>query len=163
MRLCGPFSPSGELRDPEERMQLDICARERLGPALLAVDDTDGISDLERRLPQRLDGGDRGTAGGDDVLDQADDLALLEDALEPLRRAVPLGLLADDQEREPRGERGRRGERDRTELRPREPCGGRLDLAHGLGERRPERAEDVRLRLEAVLVEVVARAPPGAE
>ena len=57
-------------------------------------------------------------AGGDDVLDEADALALLVDPLEPVGGAVLLRLLADDQERQARRERGGRRERDRAELRP---------------------------------------------
>ncbi len=105
----------------------------------------------------------RGPSRGDDVLHEARELALLEDPFEPVPRPVALGLLADDQEREPGGERGRRGERDRAELGACEAHGAGLDILHGLGDLLAERAEQVGPRLEPVLVEVVLRAAARAE
>src|SRR6476659_10722746 len=138
-------------------------ARQLVDAALLAVDDADRVGYTQSGVSERLDRLDRGPARGDDVLDQADALALLVHALQLLRRPVLLRGLADDQERQTRLERRGRRERDRTELRAREPVGVRLVLAHRLGERLAERREHLRARLEAVLVEVVARATARAE
>src|SRR3954449_7970673 len=108
MRFCGGFSHLQELGRTKERPQADGVAGERVHSALLAVDDADRRSALQTGLAQRLDGLDGGAAGGDDVLDQADLLARLEDALEPLAGSVALLLLADDQERQAGRERRRR-------------------------------------------------------
>ena len=81
------------------------------------------------------------------------------------RFAVPYSLarVADDHERQPRRERGRRRERDRAERGAGEPDRLRLVLPHGCGEALAQRAEQLGQRLEAVLVEVPARALAGAE
>ena len=116
MRFCGTFCRSEQLGRPKQRPQPDAEARERVRPALLAVDHADRRAALETGLPQGLDASTARPAGGDDVLDEADALARLEDALEPVGRAVLLRLLADDQERQARRERRRGGERDCAEL-----------------------------------------------
>ena len=55
------------------------------------------------------------------------------------------------------------GQRDGAERRAGEADGVGLELAGRRREPLAERAEQLRLRLEAVLVEVVARAAAGAE
>ena len=55
------------------------------------------------------------------------------------------------------------GQRHRAELGAGQAHGIRLDLGNGLGDSLAQRAEQVGPGLEAVLVEVVARAPPRAE
>ena len=118
MRFCGTFPQLGA---GEEGAQPNGGARERVHAPLLAVDDANRVGDTHSGLAKGLDGLDRGAAGGDDVLDQADALAARVDALELVRRAVALGGLADDQEREARFERGRGGQGDGAQLRPGEP------------------------------------------
>src|SRR5689334_11467286 len=98
MRGCGTFA---ELRGPVQRLEPDRRARERVDPALLAVDDADRVADLEAGGPEGLDRRQRGAAGGDDVLDEARDLPRPVLALDPVRGAVALRLLPDDHERQP--------------------------------------------------------------
>src|SRR2546426_12742716 len=116
MRFCGAFYAFREVRDPEKCPQTDTFAPEGIRTAFFPVDEADGIAHLEPGFPQRLDGCDSSAAGGHHVLDEAHALALLEGALEPLGRPVVLGLLADDQEWQARGERGRGREGDGAEL-----------------------------------------------
>src|SRR6516165_703438 len=99
MRICGGFGGLEQLGGGEKRAQADGVTRERVGPSLLPIDHADGRSHLQAGLPESRDGLERGPAGGDDVLDQADELARLEHSLDPVRRAVLLGLRAHDQER----------------------------------------------------------------
>ena len=87
----------------------------------------------------------------------------LADAFEAVGGAVVLGGLADDQKRKTGRERRSSGESDGAELGAGEAVGVGLVLANRLRERRAERPQEVGLRLEAVLVEVVLRAAPGAE
>ena len=124
-RFCGACELGGE----EQRPQAHAGGGERVGSALLAVDHADGVPHLETGLAQGLDRRDRGAAGGDHVLDEADQLARLEDALEAVGGAVLLRLLADDQEGQAGGERRRGGQRDRAEVGPARRDGVRLDLA----------------------------------
>src|SRR5206468_13126771 len=84
-------------------------------------------------------------------------------ALEPLVRAVALRRLARDLEREPRFERRRRRERDSPELRACDHCRIGRVLADACGDALAECAQEVGPRLEAVLVEVVARAFAAAQ
>src|SRR5262249_8797092 len=138
-------------------------ARERVGAALLPVDDADGVADDEALRADRRHRLRECAARGDDVLEKAHQLAVLEGALDPFGRAVFLGLTADDDEGQPVRQRCRSCQRDRPERRPGEPDGVGLALANGAGERRAELAQDRRFRLEPVLVEVPRRAAPGAE
>ena len=158
-RICGLFCPFQELGGAEEGPQADAVAGEFVDAALLPVDDADRRRRPAGRPPaaprSRLE---RRAARGDHVLDEADTLAGLEDALEPVRRAVRLGLAADDQERQAAGQRGRGRERDRAELRAGEPVASGSCSLTAARDRGAERAEQVGPRLEAVLVEVV----PGA-
>src|SRR5439155_6361294 len=96
-------------------------------------------------------------------LDEADALALVVRTLELIPGPVLLRLLAHDQERQPGLERRSRREGDRTELGRREPRRVGCVLAHRRRDALAERAQQLGARLEAVLVEVVARALPRAE
>src|SRR5919201_6740591 len=116
MRICGNKGGLQELRGPEKRPQPYRMAREGVDSTLLAVDDADGRPALKTLLAQGLDGADGGTARGDDVLDEADQRARFEAALEPVPRAVLLRFLAHDHEGKAGGERGRGGARDGSEL-----------------------------------------------
>ncbi len=138
-------------------------ARERVHTALFAVDDADRRSALETRLAQGSDGLRESSSGRDDVLDQADAVTGFERPLDPVRRPVLLGLVADDHERKPRRDRRGRGEDDGPEDRTGEAHGLGLVLLDGGAQAAAERFEDVRLRLEAELVEVEGRALAGAE
>src|SRR5205823_189713 len=149
--------------DAKQGVQPHAEPRERVAASLLAVDDADGDAALEAR---RAQGPDRlGCRAGrrDDVLDQADALPGCEHALEPVAGRVLLLLLPDDQKREPRGERGRRRESDGAELHARQTIGLGQVLGDGPGDPLAERLEQLGASLEAVLVEVVGRAPTGAE
>src|SRR5438874_9799290 len=163
MRICGDKRGLQELGGPKERPQPHRVPRESVDPALLAVDDADGRSALETRLAQRLDGPDRGASRGDDVLDETGQRAGLEAALEPILSAVALDLLAHDHEGEPGGERRRCGEGDGAELGTGEESRGGLVLPHRGGDPPAELGEEVWPCLEAVLVQVVARAATRAE
>jgi len=79
-------------------------ARERVRTAFLAVDDADGGVHDEAGFAQCVDRLEQRAAGCDDVLDEADSLAVVVHALDALRRAVVLGGLAHDQERQSRGQ-----------------------------------------------------------
>src|SRR2546423_4555106 len=152
-----------QLGRAEERPETDGVTGERIGAALLSIDHANGRPADETRLPKRLYGPHRRAGRGDDVLDEAHLLALLEDALEPLGRAVALRLLPDDQERQTAGERGGCGEGDGPQLGACEPHGIGSVLGDRSGDPIAERAQQVGPRLEAILVEVVARPPAGAE
>src|SRR5581483_5783458 len=104
MRFCGNFP---QVRGGQERPEADGGAGEGVRPSLLPVDDADGVRDPQPGRPQGLDGLERGPARGDHVLHEADELARLEGALDPVRRAVLLRPPADDHEGEPELERGR--------------------------------------------------------
>src|SRR5207248_10510870 len=97
MRICGVFS---ELRGAIERPKSDGLAREGVDTPFFAVNHADCVGDLETGLTKRLNRLERGAAGRDDVLDEANPLPRLEDAFEPLRRPIGLCFLADDQEGE---------------------------------------------------------------
>src|SRR5215212_1377629 len=138
-------------------------ARESVHAALLAVDDAHRRSALQARVAQGSDGLRESPSGRDDILDQAHPLAGLECALDPVCRPVLLGLVADDHERKPRRDRRGRGEDDGAEDRTGEPHGLWFMLLDGGAQAAAEGFEDVRLRLEAELVEVEARALTGAQ
>jgi hypothetical protein len=72
---------------------------------------------------------------------RTDAFAVLEHTLEAVAGPVLLGLLADDQEGQARGERGGSRERYGAQLRPREPDGLGLELSHGPSDPLPQRAE----------------------
>src|ERR671935_528280 len=163
MRICGDKGGLEKLRGAKERPQSYRVPREGVGAPLLAVDDADGDPALQALLAQRLDRSHRRASGGDDVLHETGERAGLEGALQALLGAVALGLLAHDDEGEARGERRRGDKRDRAELRAGEERRVRLVLAHGVGDPPPERAQEVRPRLEAVLVQVVAGAAARAQ
>src|SRR5579884_4307404 len=163
MRFCGDFPRLAELAGPEQRPQAHGVAREGVQTPLLAVDDADRGADDEARLPGRRHGLEQRPARGDDVLDEADAFAGLEGALDPVRGPVALRPVADHEEGQAAGEGGRRGQDDAAEHRRREADGVRLVLAHEGGDPLPQRREEIGARLEAVLVEVVARTATRAE
>jgi len=163
MRFCGAFRVAQELGGPEKGLQAHPFFGERILPTLLAVDDADRRADLKPGLPERLHGLDRCARRGHDVLDEAHALAHFEGAFEPVRGAVALRVLADDQERSARCERGRSRESNGAELGPGEAGRLRLVLANGRGDQVTERPEQLGPSLEAVLVEVVPRAPARAQ
>src|SRR3954453_14878105 len=98
MRLCGSFQ---QLRGTNERPEADAVARELVDAAVLAIDHADRDRDAQSLVAQRLDRRERRAARRGDVLDEAPRLALLEYALDPVRRPVLLRVLADDHERQP--------------------------------------------------------------
>jgi hypothetical protein len=157
------FSGLQDVSRAEKRVEADPRPGERVLPALLAIDDADGRVALEAGRPQGVDGLGGRTAGRDDVLDETHPLAREELALELPLGAVALGLLPHDQERKVGGEGGGRRERDRPQLGAGDADGRRRDLADPPGKPLPEGGEQVGPRLEAVLVEVVARPLAGAE
>src|SRR5579859_1488191 len=147
----------------EQRPHSHRETRESVDSALLPVDHADRISALQPGLAQRLDGLRCCASGCDDVLDQADAIALFERAFEAIVGAVALAGLADDQERQAGAERRGGCERDGAQFGAGEAHGVRLDLGHLRGEALRQRAEQLGPRLEAVLVEVVLRPAAGAE
>src|ERR671931_378113 len=144
MRVCGTFCRFEQLLGAKKGPQADTEARETVRSALLAVDDAERRPALQTRCADRLDGLAGGTAGGDDVLDEANHLAPLEYAFETLRRAVRLRLLADDQERQARRERRRSGQRDGAELGACQAVGLGLELPHGDREALAESGQQFR-------------------
>src|SRR6188472_1859296 len=163
MRFCGGFLRWKQVSCSKKRHQTHSAARESVHSALFAIQHADCDSALETGLADGLDRVQQRTAGGDNVLDQADSLTGLEGAFEAVRGSVLLGRGAHDHERDARRERRRGRERYGTQLRTSEPrCVG-LVLGDLGGKVLAERREHVRLRLEAVLVEVVARPAARAE
>src|SRR5262249_42073953 len=113
-----PLFPACEqLPGAKERTKSDRVARERVCSALLAVDDAHRGRHDEPRMTQRLDRLEQRAPGGDDVLDEADALAVLVRPLEPVAGAVLLRLLAHDEKRQARLERRGGGERDGAQFR----------------------------------------------
>ena len=163
MLFSGGFSQLQQLARPKERPEAHPEAGESVRAALLPIDHTDGVSDHE---PLRTDGRHclrERAAGGDDVLEEAHQLARTERAFDPLCRAVFLGFTAHDDERHSGRHCCRSCQRDPSEGRSGESHGVGLALGHGRRESLAERAEDLRLGLEAVLVEVPGRPAPGPE
>ena len=87
MRVFGGLSGRNEISCREERPQADAQTGERVHSSLLPIDHADGIPDDETGLAERRDRLGQRAARGDHVLDQADELARLEQALDPV--AVP--------------------------------------------------------------------------
>src|SRR5947209_8771282 len=137
--------------------------RELVHTALFAVDDADRRAAGEPRLAQGLDGRKSRAAGGDDVLDEANALSRLERALQAICGSVVLCVLAHDEERQSRLERCGGGECDGAELRTGDPHGLGIVLADLRSKPLAKRAKKVGPRLEAVLVEVIARAAAAAQ
>src|SRR5918996_1825674 len=100
MRVCGYFLGLCDLAGTENRHELDTLTGEGVDPALFPVDHAHGNPALETALAKRFHRGHGGAAAGDDILDQADLLPLPVDAFEAPVGAVPLRLLADDEEGE---------------------------------------------------------------
>ena len=163
MRFCGGFLCREQVYCPKKGHKTGSTAGESVDSALLAIDHTDGDPALQTGLPERLESLNRGSSRGDDVLDEADALAWFEDPFQAIRSPVLLRLVADDQERQARGERGCRGEDDCTQLRARDAHGFRLVLRNRGGDVVTEHGQQVGPGLEAVLVQVVARAAARAQ
>src|SRR3990172_2692404 len=98
MRFCGTFCAREQLARPEERAEPHADARERVGAALLPVDHTDSVPDVEAGTAQSFDRLRERTAGGDDVLHQAHEVPRLERALDAVRGSIVLRLTANDDE-----------------------------------------------------------------
>jgi hypothetical protein len=128
MRFCGSFVRLQNLARTENRPQAHRVARQSIGSALLAVDDTDGRTHRQTGRAERRNGLQQRPSGRDDVLDQAHAVALVVRAFDPVRGAVFLRRLADDQERQAGCERPRGRKRDRPELGARQPRSVRLEF-----------------------------------
>ena len=76
-------------------MKGDTDLHEIVGTAGLPVDDREYVLDDCTLLPEGLDGGDGGTCGGDDILDDEDPVTDLEGSLDELSGSVVLLLLPD--------------------------------------------------------------------
>src|ERR1051325_1533608 len=163
MRFCGTFWGLRELGDREKYPQMDTFVGEGFHSSLLPVDHADRVSHLQPGFAQRPRRRRGGAAGGDHVLDETHELALLEGALDAFGRPVVLRFLADDQERQTGRERRRGRERDRAELRPGEANGPGLGLMRRLRDRFAERTEQLRPSLEEVLVEGAAGTATGTK
>ena len=163
MRFCGGFRSRKPLSCSKQGHETGSTARQGVGSALLAIHHADCDSALEAGFAKRIERLDGGSARGNDVLDEADALARLVRTLEAVRSPVVLRLLADDQERNAGGERRGRGEGDGSQFRAGEPHRLRLVLGNRRSDVLAEGRQQVRLGLEAVLVEVVARAAAGSE
>ena len=155
--LLNPQVGLGEQRLEPQPRGLDVLA----GP-LLAVDDGDNADHFAAGILDRLGRLQHLAPGGGHVLDDDHALARLQLALQLLGCAVVL-LLVADQDRGYAARQGRGGDQgDATQLGP----GQAIDGA-GVGDPRREpfaqRRQDVRLRLEQVLVQVVMAHPPAAQ
>src|SRR6266545_409095 len=160
MRLCGGFLRFEQLSCTKQGHQSGSTAGESVHSAFLPIDDADGNSTLQTSLPERFQGFQGGSAGGDDVLDETYALARFVVAFEPLLRPVLLRRLAHNQEGQAGRERRCRRQRNRPQLGTGQPHRVRLVLGDGGCEVLAERGEQVRPGLEAILVEVIARAAP---
>src|SRR5205814_2485138 len=105
LRLNDAIAVREQLAGAEDRPQPDGLPCERVGAALLAVDDAHRCVHDEAHGTQGFDRIEQGAARRDDVFDEADALALVVRALDALASAVLLRLLADDHERQPGLER----------------------------------------------------------
>ena len=165
MRFCGSFSEASEhVGRTKQRPQAHAEPREGVGAALLAVDDADRRSSTRDRPPHGARPPRRPrrpivtTSSTRQTRSPGSNVAL-----EPVRGAVLLRLSAHDQERHaarratwPRRAPPRLARARRAGSRP-------ARLGHRLGEPGAEPAQQLRVGLEAVLVEVVRRAPARAE
>src|SRR3954453_17119692 len=97
MRFCGGFLRREQVSCPKQGHQTGSFSSQSVRSALLAIDRADRDSALETGLADRVERLDQGAARRDNILDEAYPLALLEHALEPVRRPVVLGRLAHDQ------------------------------------------------------------------
>src|SRR5947207_14366499 len=80
-----------QARSGIERMERNSRRSDRLGPAFLPVDHANCSGNLQVGGPQSGYSGQQRAPRGDHVLDHANALAWLEQALETLRGAVLLG------------------------------------------------------------------------
>src|SRR5215475_13574240 len=104
MRLLRAFCSSCDIACSEKRPHSHRETRQSVDPALLAIDDADGVSADETGLSERLHGLGSGPSRRDHVLDQAHALTQLEGALQAVVRPVALAVLPHDQEGKPRAE-----------------------------------------------------------
>src|SRR5436190_1431693 len=117
----------------DQRGELGVL-EDRVAPTLEAVDERDRVNDDQPREPGALDRLERRGAGRDHVLEDHDlGAGRQRGALDPLVRAVALGLLADDERRARRArlearDRGRGGERVGAERQATDGDRGRRDL-----------------------------------
>src|SRR6266487_6121757 len=100
MPFCGGFVQFQQLLGAKERPQTHAEPRERVRAAFLAVDHADCVSDDQTLVSKGRHRFAERTSRGDDVLDEAHQLARLESPLDAFGRAVFLGLTADDDERQ---------------------------------------------------------------
>ena len=163
IRVCGTFSCFRKVGNSKQRHKPHAKPGQSVASAFLAVDHADSMTDGQVGIAQSLDGTRGGPARSDHVLDEADELARLGDALQAVVGAVALRLLADDQKRQSGRERCRGRERDRAQLGAGESNRVGLRGANRIRERLSERRQQLGPRLEAVLVEVVGRAPARAQ
>src|SRR4051794_41917055 len=82
MRVYGTFSCFREVGNSKQRHEPHAKPGQGVASAFLAVDHADSMTDGQVGIAQRLDRTGRSPARGDDVLDEADELARLGDALE---------------------------------------------------------------------------------
>src|SRR5215472_3592442 len=150
----------GEIGLSEQRRERHAQPVQVLRCALLPVQHGHQPDHGAARCPHLLDRPDRLAAGREHVFDHGDAVARLENPLQRPCRAVVLGLLAYQHEWqiELQGDRG--PQQHRPKLGRRKPLRGRRDE---LGQVLADPAQDARLRLEQVLVEVVVRTAAGAE
>ena len=70
MPLCGGFSQFLELAGAKERTEAHADPRQRVRPAVLAIDDAHRVPDEETLVAERGDGLHERAAGSDHVLDK---------------------------------------------------------------------------------------------
>src|SRR4029453_12527244 len=163
MRFLRPFFGGQQIGRAEERPKADPVPGKLIDSALLAIDDADGGPALQAGFAKCSDRSERRSTRRYDVLDEANPLAGLEHPFEPVTGPVALRFLPYDQKRQARRQRGRRDESDSSQLGAGEP--GRLGggLGDTVGNARADRLQQVRPRLEAVLVQVVGGATTRAK
>jgi membrane protein len=138
-------------------------ARQRVGSALFPVDDAHRRAYDETGVTGCSDRLEEGSAGRDDVFDEAHRLAFFERPLDAVRRPILLRRVTDHDERQAGDERGRGGKNDASEHRRGEPHRVGLVLGDDRGDPLADRGEQVGTCLEAVLVEVERRPLARAE
>src|SRR6266511_768381 len=163
MRFCGCFWLGHDVLGTKKRLKAYRMTGQSVGSPLLPIDLADRRPHGQARLPECLNRLEQGTAGGNDVLDEAHALAFLVRPFDAIRGAVILRSLADDQERKAGGKRARRRQCDGAELGRSKADGVRLERLDGPRDPLAQRCEGVGSGLEAVLVEVIRRSLGGAQ
>jgi hypothetical protein len=150
-RLSGAHVAVGEqFGGGHQRLQFDIVLGEILPGPFLPVDDHEHALDRRARFAERVDRVDCALAGGRDVLEDDDLLALREFTFYLVAGTVLFGLLADDDVGVAGLDAGRRRQGHRTEGNARE-----FRLADPLGEGLGDERERLGVGFEDVLVDVV--------